>query len=167
MAETRPDGKLAFYDLRDYWLSDTRVRELLNADNRNTINGQMIKPFFPVAQQPETEYPYFRYNIDRIIGYPQWWMHTETVGLELFAEDLDDSNEIINLFIDMAGQQDRSAHDLQDWLVSEGRDINFMYHYIEWIGGGEMEASTEEGGSVGRTLNFAIAYSPLRGRRIA
>ena len=163
---TAVTSRLAFYDLRDYWLSDNRVAELLDLENREEIDGVKIKPFFPSAQQPETKFPYARYNVKRIIGYPQWWMHTEIVGIELYAVNLDVSNELINIFIDMAGRLDSSADELERWIAAEGRDRHFEYHHLEWVDGGDMEAPGEEGGAIGRPLNFAISYSPLKGRGI-
>lgn len=155
--------RLAFYDLRDWWLSSDRIQELL-VDQRT---GQWPdQPFFPVAQQPEGGFPYVRYTVARDVGFPQWWMHTEQVGLDLYTQSINDSTEVLNEFIDMAGRGDDSARDLEIWLRAQGRTLDFQYHSIRYVGGGDIGTSNEEGGAHSRIMMFNIEYSPLEGRGI-
>jgi hypothetical protein len=170
--------RLAFYDLRDWWLSEPRVRELLGISDQeyeDYLNpdpeiGPII-PFFPVAQQPEGGFPYIRYDVSRRNFAEQWWIHGEAVGIEVFMEDIEDSTELINILIDMSAMGDRSARDLQRWVVNEvaehARPQDFQFHSVEYTGGGEIGASNEQGGAVSRVVTFLIQYSPLAGRYIA
>lgn len=157
--------RLAFYDLRDWWLSDKRIKELIVEPRPSTTPGgwDISNPFFPVAQQPEGGFPYIRYTVARETGTSQWWMHTEQVGIDLYTDNILDSTEVLNRFISMAGREDDSAKDLHRWLELEGRTPEFEYHSIRYIGGGDIGASSEEGGAHSRIMMFSIDYSPLVG----
>lgn len=162
-------SRLPFYDLRDWWLSDQRVQELI-VDPRTSITSgglDLSNPFFPVAQQPEGGFPYIRYTTARDVAFPQWWMQTEQIGLELFMVGINDSSEVLNKFISMAARGDDSARDLELWLRNEGRAVDFAYHSIQYIGGGDISATNEEGGAHSRIMMFNILYSPLDGMGIA
>lgn len=156
--------RLAFYDLRDWWLSHARVSELLDAGRSGLYGGT---PFFPVAQQPEGGFPYVRYTVARQTGFPQWWMHTETVGLDIFAVDIEDSTELLNIFLGLTDQGSVSAQELQRWVSSQsGRDEDFEFHSLEWAGGGDIGTPSEEGATHNRIAMFNITYSPLSGHNI-
>lgn len=156
--------RLAFYDLRDWWLSNPKVKELI-VDTRTGLWPD--QPFFPVAEQPEGGFPYVRYTVARDVSFPDWWMQTEQVGLDLYTESINHSTRILNEFISMAGRGDESARDLEIWLRSEGRTVDFAYHSIRYIGGGDIGASNEEGGAHSRIMMFDIQYSPVGGIDIA
>jgi hypothetical protein len=162
--------RLAFYDLKDWWLSNERVQELLVNPRTGVFASD---PFFPVAQQPEGGFPYVRYTVAREVGFPTWWMHTEMVGIDLYMSVILHSTEILNIFIDMAGRGDQSADDLNRWLeqrnqqLATPRPIDFEYHSIQFVGGGDIGASNEEGGAFSRIMMFNIDYSPRGGRNIA
>jgi len=152
--------RLAFYDLRDWWLSDERVSELLR-----TSRG--ISPFFPAADQPESSLPYIRYDVDRRISTDQWWVHHEGVLLDIFTESVDESNELINIILDYSSQGDESARALERWILQTGRKKDFEFHSIEYLEGGNINPPDEQGGSVYRSFMLLIRYSPLEGRLIA
>jgi hypothetical protein len=174
---------LAFYDLRDWWLSDARMDELLMTDRRVRAKNPMdADPFYPVSQQPGGGFPYARYTVARTVA-PQWWMHVEQVGIDLYMHDIDESTEVLNTFIDMAGRYDESARDLNRWLQQRHADqkkdfddglidedeiipIEFEFHVISYVGGGDIGATSEEGGTHSRIMMFNIEYSPLEGRGI-
>jgi hypothetical protein len=157
MAITR---RLAFYDLRDWWASDPRVRDILEIDEKG------ILPFFPAANQPESVPPYIRYDVDRRISVNKWWQHTEAVILDIFTEDIEDANELENIFIDYSSQGDESARDLEIWIAGQNRARSFEFHSIEYFGGGELNPPKEQGGVNYKTLAFLIHYSPMSGRLI-
>lgn len=152
--------RLAFYDLRDWWLSDPEFAVIFGYDGTN-------KPFYPVAEQPESGFPHVLYTVSRNVPVGQFWMHTEIVGLEMFLADIEDSTEALNIMIDMAGNGDVAARELQKWVRAEGRTNSFQFHSIYYIGGGDIGAPDEEGGAPKRIANFAIEYSPLEGSKIA
>jgi len=167
--------RIGFYDLRDWWLSEQRLRELL-VDPRLS-QGNDADPFYPVAQQPESGFPYIRYGIGRDVAPSQWWMRTEQVMLEIFMLDIVESNEVVNIMIDMAGRESDSATDLTNWLVERNNElqeqeeppvpIDYVYHSIKYMGSGEIEATEEEGGHHSVGLMFSIYLSPKNGRGIA
>jgi hypothetical protein len=151
---------LAFYDVRDWVVSDSRMTELLK------INGGIV-PIFPASSAPESKLPYLRYDVDRRLFTNKWWIHTEAVIIDIFTEDIEDANEILNLLIDYLSQGDESARELERWLQSQNRQKHFEFHSIEYFGGGEFEPPTEQGGKISRSATFLIHYSPLEGRLIA
>jgi len=149
--------RLAFYDLRDWWLSYTRVQELLQTAGRNNL-------FVPAAQQPETGYPYARYNVRKTTDFPRRWRHTEFVVIEFYMDNIEDSSELVNFLVSLTDRDSDSARELQSWVASQpGRPTDFSYHYLEFAGGGEILPPDEEGAAHGRAVNFAINYSPLSG----
>ncbi|MCA1799846.1 MAG: hypothetical protein LC650_00945 [Actinobacteria bacterium] len=161
--------RMAFYDLRDWWLSFSRVEDLLNASERNR--------FFPAAQQPGGGFPYVRYNIRKTNAYPQWWMATEYIVLEAYFEDIEDSTELVNILASLTGRGDTSARELQQWVStatvidSNGgvvpRPNDFSYHWLEFAGGSEISPPDEEGATHGRNMSFVINYSHREGYGIA
>jgi hypothetical protein len=152
--------RLAFYDLRDWWLSDERIAELLQT-NRG------FSPFFPAADQPESSLPYIRYDVDRRIDTNQWWMYNEGVLLDIFTESIDDSNEIMNRILDYSVQGDASARSLERFILQSGKKKEFEFHSIEYIEGGGINPPDEQGGASYRSFMLLIRYSPLEGRLIA
>lgn len=157
--------KLAFFDLRDWWLSDDDVRAALVTPRLNL--GKFADPFYPVSQQPEGDYPYARYTVSRTVNFPQWWIHTEQVGIDLYMMNIMDSTKVFNAFVDMASRGDESARDLHHWLQSQAEPTDFEYHSIEYVGGGDISPGNEEGGHHSRIMMFNINYSPRTGRDIA
>jgi hypothetical protein len=153
--------RLAFYDLRDWIVSDSRIRELLRVEQKGVI------PFFPAADQPESSLPYIRYDIDRRIQVDKWWIHTEGVIFDIFTEDVEDSNEIFNIIIDYSSQGDDSARSLERWIEEQGRQRTFEFHSIEYMTGGQLSAPDEQGGGSFKTGMILIHYSPLSGRLIS
>lgn len=152
--------RMAFYDLRDWIISDQRIRQLLKIDEKGVV------PFFPSADQPESSLPYVRYEVDRRVSVDKWWMHTEGVILDIFSEDVEDSNEVFNIIIDYASQGDDSARELERWILQENRSRTFEYHSIEYMSGGQLSAPEEQGGGSFKTGMILIHYSPLSGRLI-
>jgi hypothetical protein len=152
--------RLAFYDVRDWVTSDPRLSQLLN------INGGIV-PIFPAASNPESVLPYIRYDIDRSISTNKWWIHSEAVILDIFTEDVEDANEIVNIFIDYLSQGDDSARELERWILQEQKQKDFEFHSIEFFSGGEFQAPEEQGGKIARSIAFVLHYSPLQGRLIS
>lgn len=152
--------RLAFYDVKEWWLSDTRIAELLRIDRG-------ISPFFPAADQPESSLPYVRYDVDRRISTNQWWMYNEGVMLDIFTESIEDSNEIMNRILDYSVQGDESARELERWMAQTGKEREFEFHSIEYLEGGNINPPDEQGGSIYRSFLILIQYSPLQGRLIA
>ena len=152
--------RLAFYDVRDWVISDPRMSELLK------INGGLV-PIFPASSNPESQLPYIRYDIDRRISTNKWWIHTEAILLDIFSEDIEDANEIFNIFVDYLSQGDESARELERWILNEQKQKDFEFHSIEFFSGGEFEAPEEQGGKIARTVAFLIHYSPIQGRLIS
>lgn len=149
-------NRMAFYDLRDWWLSNARVASILNSTGRTV--------FVPASQQPETGYPYARYNVERIVGMPDYWMHTEFVVVEVYAVDIEETTELLNVLASLTGRGSDSAMELQQWVAAQPlRPNDFQYHWLEFAGGGQILAPDEEGAAHGRTMNFAINYSPVEG----
>jgi hypothetical protein len=167
MAEGTVTRRLAFFDLRDWWLSDPRIAELLNYDPQDPAT----RPFWPMSQQPESGFPYVRYMTTKVVEFPQWWMHNEGVGLEIYMNNIDDSTELVNLLLDMAGEGATSAARLQRWVHNQGvynqRPQDFEFHSIEYAGDASLGSPSEEGASHSRTAMFNLRYSPVRGRSIA
>lgn len=168
-------NRLAFFDLRDWWLSDPKVYELLEEPRLN--KGQFADPFYPVSQQPEGGFPYARYTVSRTLNFPQWWMHVEQVGIDLYMMDVMDSSLVFNTFVDMASRGDESARELERWLDKRNADRiaanedpiprDFRFHSLEYMGGGDIVPADEEGGNHSRIMMFNISYSPIGGRDIA
>jgi hypothetical protein len=152
--------RLAFYDLRDWWLADERIAQLLRTDRG-------FSPFYPAADQPESSLPYIRYDVDRRIDTNTWWIYNEGILLDIFTESIDDSNEIMNRILDYSVQGDESARELERWIIQENRPKDFEFHSIEYLEGGNINPPDEQGGSVYRSLMLLIRYSPLEGRLIA
>ena len=152
--------RMAFYDVRDWIVSDPRLRELLRIDQRGLV------PFYPAADQPESALPYIRYEIDRRVMVDRWWMHTEGIIFDIFTEDIEDSNEIFNIILDHTSQGDEAARELERWILQEGRQRTFEFHSIEYMTGGQLSAPEEQGGGSFRTGMILIHYSPLDGRLI-
>lgn len=152
--------RLAFYDLRDWWLSFADVQRLLSSDG----SPVGLEVFVPAAQQPETGYPYVRYNVRKTTDFPRRWVHNEFVVMELYAVDIEDSTELTNFLVSLTDRDTDSAQELQRWVRSQtGRPQDFQYHWLEFAGGGEILPPDEEGAAHGRSLSFAINYSPLSG----
>lgn len=156
--------RLAFYDLRDWWLSQPRVRELLDAQRFDSTPG--ATPFFPVAEQPESGFPYVRYTVARDIATSQWWMQDELVGIEIFMHNIEDANELLNILIGMTSQGSVSAQALQLWVSGQARPEDFEYHSLTYVGGGDIGAPSEEGATYSRVATFSVSYSPLQGWNI-
>lgn len=148
--------RMAFYDLRDWWLSFPRVATLLNASDRNV--------FFPAAQQPEGGFPYVRYNLRMTNSFPQWWMVSEYIVMESYFENIEDSTEFVNILASLTGRGPDTARELERWVAAqEERPDDFHYHWLEFTGGSEIGAPDEEGATHGRNLSFVINYSHRKG----
>jgi hypothetical protein len=166
----------AFYDVRDWWLSHARIAELLGVPHPEPVNPldpppppepEKPVPFFPVAQMPESQFPFVRYYISRVVPVERWWMHQDTVGLDIYMKNLDDSLELMNMLIDISGKGDRSVRELNIWLGNQTeRPSDFLFHSMQYLGGGDAQPSNEEGGIPPRTLMFRIDYSPKAGEGI-
>jgi hypothetical protein len=153
-------NRLPFFDLRDWWLSNARVAELLRYGPGLQYSAD-TKPFYPASQQPETKFPFVRYGMVRHHDTQQWWMQTDSIAMDVFMYDIMDSTELLNELVGMAGRKDRSARDLEQWIVGQGRERAFAYHSIDFAGGYDMGAPNEEGAHHARPLMFHILFSPL------
>jgi hypothetical protein len=153
--------KMAFFDLRDWWLSDERIADALNVTESNP------SPFFPFSEPPEANLPYIIYDLEKSIGTANaWWMHTERIYIKIVDSDIDNIFYLANLLTDVASQGADAANDLHRWLISEGRDPDFEYHTIEYIGGRQEKDPAERGGATEYELGFIIDYSPKTGKYI-
>lgn len=143
-------NRIPFLDLRNYWLSNARVRELLSYDpNKNT--------FVPAHQSPEDNPPFVRYTVRDSVGQPQYWYRREDVALGVYMYGVGNSTELINLFIDMAGEEDHSAMLMNRWLAENGGSV-FDFKSMKFLGGADIEPPTEEGGSHIRPVTFSMQY---------
>lgn len=156
--------RLPFYDLRDWFLSNNRFSQLMGVGS----GSESRNVFYPAAQQPEGGFPYILYNSRQVRILPDWWMREDFISMELFIEDIEDSTEVLNIMIEMAGRYDASAQSLQSWVKgSFGRPDNFIYHYIMFSGAGDLTPPDEEGAVYGRGITFGIVYSPRTAPGIA
>lgn len=157
-------NRLPSFDVFDWWLADPDIANLLDYDP----NGDEWEyPFYPVSEQPESGFPQVRYTTAQEVHFPQWWIRTELLGLDIYMADIMDSTRLLNNLMDYSIDGAKAARELQRWIRNEGRSEDFEYHSITWIGGGDIGAPEEEGGAHSRIANFAIQYSPLAGTRIA
>lgn len=148
------------FDLRDWWLSNPRLRELFRVEERG------FPPFFPVQQQPESQTPYVVYDFKKITGREAWYYHVDFLYMEINVIDFQDAYEIMNIMIDMANKGAVSARDLSQWLRSQNRRQDFEIHAIEFEKAGEAQPSEEQGGEIKVSVSFSIQYSPLYGNYI-
>lgn len=149
-----------FFDLRDWWVSDPRLKELLKVDQIG------FAPFFPIQQQPESTQPFIVYKFEKYSSPGEWWMHSDLIYMEIYFSDFQDAYEIMNIMIDKANKGAASARDLSQWLRSENRAIDFEFHSIEFLDGGRPDPAKEQSGDMKIEVAFAIEYSPLTGRDI-
>jgi hypothetical protein len=150
-----------FFDLRDWWVSDSRLREILKVDELG------FAPFFPIQEQPESVEPFVVYKFEKYSHPSNWWMHYDIIYMEIYFTDFQDAYEIINIMIDKANKGAISARDLTHWLKSENRPMDFEFHTIEYIDGGRPDPAKEQAGEMKIEAAFAIEYSPLKGNYIA
>lgn len=153
-------NRLPSFDVFAWWLSDPDIATLLNYPDGGF-------PFYPVSEQPESGFPHVRYTTAQEVHFPQWYLRTELLGLDIYMGDIMDSTELVNRLMDHSIEGAKAARDLSKWLRDNGRQIDFEFHSITWIGGGDIGAPEEEGGAHSRIANFAIQFSPLAGTRIA
>jgi hypothetical protein len=149
-----------FFDLRDWWVSDPRLRELLRVDELG------YAPFFPIQQQPESTEPFIVYKFEKYSEPEAWWIHYDLIFMEIYFTDFQDGYEIVSLMIDKANKGAISARDLTHFLKEEGKPLDFEYHVVEYIEGGRPDPSKEQGGDMKIQAAFSIAYSPLKGSYI-
>lgn len=149
-----------FFDLRDWWLSDERLSELMQAQARGIV------PFFPAQKPPEADSPYVIYKYKKFSSPFEWWTQKEFIFIEISAKNFEDMYEISSIMIDYANKGDLSARDLTRWLIENNRKIDFEIHSIYLDNIGDVDPSKEEGGDIKITASFCIEYSPLKGRHI-
>lgn len=149
------------FDLRDWWMSNQRLREIFKVDTRG------FPPFFPVQQQPESEPPYVVYDFKKVTGREAWFYHVDFLYMEINVIDFQDAYEAMNIMIDMANKGAVSARDLSHWLRSERRRQDFELHSIEFEQAGNSQPSDEQGGEIKVSVAFSIQYSPLKGNYIS
>jgi hypothetical protein len=149
------------FDLRDWWASDDRLRELLRVDELGYV------PFFPIQEQPESVEPFIVYKFEKISEPEAWWIHYDFIYMEIYFSDFQDAYEIINIMIDKANKGAISARDLTHFLKKEQKPVDFEYHTIEYIDGGRPDPAKEQAGDMKIEAAFAISYSPLNGSYIS
>lgn len=152
--------RVPLFDLRDWWFSDDKLREIFKVDEIGFI------PFFPVQEQPEASLPYILYHFERSTGEESWWHQTDFIMIEVRAFDVQDLYETMNIMVDMANQGAVSARDISRWSVEEGRSQDFEFHLIKFYKGGKIEGPKEEGGEFKLKMTFYIEFSPLNGRYV-
>lgn len=150
-----------FFDLRDWWVSDPRLREILRVDELG------YAPFFPIQEQPESKEPFIVYKFEKYSEANNWWVHSDFIYMEIYFSDFQDGYEIMNIMVDKANKGAISARDLTHWLKSENRKLDFEYHMIHFIEGGRPDPAKEQGGEMKIEVSFAIDYSPLKGSYIS
>ena len=149
------------FDLRDWWLSNSRMKEIFKVEERG------YPPFFPIQQQPESEPPYVVYDFKKTTGAEAWFFHCDVFIMEITAIDFQDAYEAVNIMIDMANKGAISARDLSLWIRSEGRREDFQIHSIEFDGAGKVDPAEEQSGEIKVPVSFSIEYSPLTGNYIS
>lgn len=153
-------NRMAFFDLRDWWMSNSEFRsnlEILESDPA---------PFFPISEPPETKPPFILYESHKFIDGTNWWMHYEKIYLKIVSYDVLKIFGAMNIMIDMASQGAYSARDLDYWMKTNNKTIDFYYHSIQYVGTKSQSAPTERGGAIEYDLGFIIDYSPKEGRLI-
>lgn len=148
------------FDLRDWWMSNQRLREIFRVDQLG------FAPFFPIQQQPESQPPYVIYDFRKVTGREAWFYHADFLFMEINVIDFQDGYEIMNIMIDMANKGAVSARDLSHWLRSENRRQDFELHSIQFEEGGKADPSQEQGGEIKIPVSFSIEYSPIKGNYI-
>jgi len=149
-----------FFDLRDWWMSNSRLREIFRVDELGYV------PFFPIQEQPESSEPFVVYKFEKTSTASEWWMHCDFIYMEIYFTDFQDGYEILNIMIDMANKGAISARDLTHWVKSQDRALDFEYHTIDYIKGGRPDPAKEQAGDMKIEVAFAIDYSPLQGSYI-
>lgn len=152
--------RLAFYDLRDWWLSDSTLRSVLDLNEEDS-------PFYPIYEPGDTNPPMIIYEVRKFVADQDWWQHREQIVLQIVSFDVTQVYAATNIMIDMAGRMADSARELSDWMRSEGKQTDFEYHCIEFLGMENSEPVKERGGAVRVTMGFSIDYSQLSGRGIS
>lgn len=153
----------AIYDINRYLSEDPTLRGIFGPDS----------PFWPTQSTPDTSVPYVRYITRETVDGDSWYMRMGTVSYAIYAFDISVSSHIMNVMIDLLGRGSDSAQELMDWrrtaLTWDGNPYpqDYLFHTLDFIGGGNTEPAEEEAGAHIRIATFRYQYSPLRGTSIA
>lgn len=149
-----------FFDLRDWWMSDSNIRSFFRVDQTGMV------PFYPIQQPPESARPYVIYKYRTISPASEWWYRREFIFMQISGNNFQQIYEVINRMIDYANQGAISARDLSIWLKNNNRRQDFELHSIHLDRVGDSDPAFEEGGDIKIDVSFYIDYSPLQGRNI-
>lgn len=145
---------LAFIDFRDWLLSDPDIASALGY-----AGG--VKPFWPAQEQPESTRPYIIYNTRLINDVEEWWMEQEQVSMVIYGTSLGNAWSLFRLIQERSNRGEESVRPLNRWLKMQGRD-DWRFHSVEYITGGDIGVSNEEGASNPVFITVRYKYSPAQ-----